>query len=87
MLFAFVSDNDMVVNGIDLMKSLGCKSRHPANFHRSLATKKEICETILFFFTRGLGSEIYVTNRPEFDFITKVASQVKKKEDLGGNSA
>lgn len=87
LLFAFVSDNDMVVNGLDLMKGLNCVPSHPANFHRSLATQKEICETILFFFTRGLGSEIYVTNRTQFDTITRVASLVKKKEDLGGNSA
>jgi hypothetical protein len=77
----------MVVNAIDLMKQLGCKPEHPDNYHRSLASHDEICETILFFFTRGLGSEIYVSNRPEFDVITGVASLVKKKEDLGGNSA
>jgi ADP-specific Phosphofructokinase/Glucokinase conserved region len=87
LLFAFVSDNDMVVNAVDLMRHLECKADYPHTFHRSLATDQEVCETILFFFTRGLGSELYVTNRPEFDAVIELANKVKKKEDLGGNSA
>ena len=38
LLFAFVSDNDMVVNAVDLIKLLKCKAIYPQNFHRSLAT-------------------------------------------------
>lgn len=76
LLFAFSSDVDMVVNGAEFLKSLGCLPIYPIKYHPNLFDRKSVCMAILFFFTRGLGAEFYVGNGEEFKSIIKIARNI-----------
>ncbi len=42
---------------------------------------------MLYFFAHGVGSEIFVSNRIEFNKMVDLVNKLKRSEDLGGNAA
>lgn len=68
MAFGYVSDVDVYVDALELMKKLNISSSDINSvFHHSLKTKREIGETFFFFFEKGAGGEFIVEDRNLFE--------------------
>jgi hypothetical protein len=72
LIFAFSSDLDIHVDAVDLLNYMDCHSHTPNTYYTSLTDDFQICETLLYFFTHGVGSEIFVSDRGEFNKMLKV---------------
>lgn len=85
--FGYVSDLDIVVNSLDLMKSIGIPSPpKPINLP-SLKNLSDFVKTFTYFFKEGAGVEYFIENEDDFKSLVNHSIPLAKIKDLGGNAA